>query len=313
MGYKALVFLSCGQRNEERDLAKEIAEKVEENGFACYNADTRQGFDDVMSIVDHLSKADYYLFVDFRRNTADRDDPPISIFTHQEFALARACGLTEVLAFKEEGLPAKSHGMAGYVLLHPIKFKRKELVERVTTEIKKKLESGEWRTDYSRHLIVSGLMQAPKGPHYYSDHHGDSLEDIWHVTIENRRQNLAAFNTTAILQEIKNVSTGKTETSRDTTFLKWAEQQAYQKTILPGTSARLDIFATRKDGVFLHSASDIHPRKPIIPSRGVYILTYMVYAHDFPPLRFAVQITHKGLGTVSCKRQSPIIDAIFIP
>ncbi len=59
----------------------------------CYNADSIQGFDDVMSITEYLARSDYYLFIDFKR-----DDPvPISVFSHQEFALARAWQIKEML------------------------------------------------------------------------------------------------------------------------------------------------------------------------------------------------------------------------
>jgi hypothetical protein len=51
MARKALVFLSCGQRDGERELAKQIAEMIgREFELSCYNADSRQTFDDVMSI-----------------------------------------------------------------------------------------------------------------------------------------------------------------------------------------------------------------------------------------------------------------------
>src|ERR1700756_5834770 len=112
MPHCAVVFLSCGQRPGERELAREIQQMIEPEfrPMKCYNADSRQGFEDVMSITEHLARADYYIFIDFKR-----DDPvPISIFTHQEFALARAWGITEMVAFKEKGLPA--YGMVGYVL-----------------------------------------------------------------------------------------------------------------------------------------------------------------------------------------------------
>src|SRR5262245_36764751 len=98
----AVVFLSCGQRAGERELARDIQQMIEREfkPMRCYNADSIQGFDDVMSITQQLARSDYYLFIDFKR-----DDPvPISVFTHQEFALASAWRITEMLAFQEEGL-----------------------------------------------------------------------------------------------------------------------------------------------------------------------------------------------------------------
>ena len=80
----ALVFLSCGQRDGEREIALQIQQMIQgkEFGMECYNADSVQGFDDVMSITQRLSRADYYLFIDFRRDGAEREsDPPISVFS----------------------------------------------------------------------------------------------------------------------------------------------------------------------------------------------------------------------------------------
>ena len=134
---KALVFLSCGQRAGEREIAKQIKQIIEtEFGMNCYNADLVQGFDDVMSITDQLSKADYYLFIDFKRTVTTDDQIPISVFSHQEFALARAWGIDEVIAFQEQGL--KSYGMLRYVLAHPIIFTRENLLEKIRDEVRKR-------------------------------------------------------------------------------------------------------------------------------------------------------------------------------
>lgn len=178
MSHKALVFLSCGQHDGERQLAAQVQQLIESDEFslACYNADSRQGFDDVMSITEHLSRADYYLFIDFKRP----GEMPISVFTHQEFALARAWGITEMLAFKERGLA--SHGMLDYVLAHPVEFDRPELLNLVRENIRSK----GWRPDYSRNLVPSALV-CTEQPVPYSDHHGANFEKIWRIEIQNRR------------------------------------------------------------------------------------------------------------------------------
>lgn len=289
MSHKALVFLSCGQRNGERELAKDIQKLIEDEfGLACYNADSRQGFDDVMSITEHLSRADYYLFIDFKREIDDRNEIPISVFTHQEFALARAWGITEMLAFKEKDL--RSHGILGYVLAHPVEFNRDNLIELVRENITKK----GWKANYSRNLVPSELVCTER-PVQYSDHHGGNSEKIWRIKIENRRTDRAAINTIAILDHVYDSAT-RQERRPDTTFLKWSGQAAYQKTIFPNSSAEIDAFALRvnQEGVFLHSDSDVHPRKPIITERGEYSLKYLLYADSFPPVHFTIKVNYQG-------------------
>lgn len=293
MSHKALVFLSCGHRNGEREIAAEIEKLInsDEIGLSCFNADTRQGFDDVMSITEHLSKADYYLFIDFKRD----GEIPISIFTHQEFALARALGITEMLAFREKGAPTCGTGIVGYVLAHPIEFERNNLVNLVRENIKKK----GWRADYSRNLVVSGL-RSTDGPVTYTDHHGSFLEKIWCVMVKNRRSDRGALNTIAIIDKVTDIAENKSWRP-DTTFLKWASQQAYQKTIFPKDSAEIDAFAVRvnENGIFLHSANDIHPRKSIISTPGNYTLTYLLYADLFPPISFKINLEYGGPLLVS--------------
>jgi hypothetical protein len=291
LGHKALVFLSCGQRPGERELAKKVEELItnDEFGLSCYNADSRRTFDDVMSIVDHLSKADYYLFIDFKR----KGKLPLSVFTHQEFALARAWGITKMLAFREKGTPSRSIGIVEYVLAHPIEFERDNLLQVVRDNIKRE----KWSPSYSRNLAASHLIPPDRTVNYADGFHGTNEEMIWHVLIENRRKDRAALNTIAILDKF---TTADGQSDRpDTTYLKWAGLKAYQRTIFPEDSAKIDAFALRSKeaGVFLHSTSDEYPRKPIIAKPGVYVLTYLLYADSFPPVRFEIELNYNGTLT----------------
>jgi hypothetical protein len=283
MSHAALVFLSCGQRPGERELAREIQEMIErEFHLKCYNADSRQGFEDVMSITEHLARSDYYLFIDFKR-----DGPvPVSIFTHQEFALARGWQIKEMLAFKEKGLP--KYGMLSYVLAHPTEFERHTLVERVREEIGKK----GWNASYSRNLLAGRIEASTATPYGYPNRETHD-EEIWRVFIENRRSDQAALDAIGILDSME--SNGAL-TKPDRTFLKWAGQQAYQKTIFPQDDADIDAFAIRVDGsgVFLHSARDVYPRRAIITEPGCYKLRYFLYAHGFPPTDFTITLKYAG-------------------
>lgn len=291
MSHKALIFLSCGQRHGERELAKQIEKMLTDDlKFDCYNADSRQGFDDVMSITDHLARADYFLFIDFKRDVKRDYEAPISVFAHQEFALARAWQITEMLAFQEKGL--KSCGMLGYVLAHPIVFDdRQKLVEMVKKEVKKK----KWKCEYSRNLVPERLIPPHDKPVPYADHHGEYCERIWKVRVENRRTDRATLNTIAILDRVKNLDSDKVY-HPDRTYLKWAEQQDYQRTIFPKDCAEIDAFALRKNqkGVFLHSASDVFPRCPILENVGKYRLVYFLYADTFSPVHFGIEINYDG-------------------
>jgi hypothetical protein len=286
MPHRALVFLSCGQRPGEKEIAQQIQQMIETDlrPMTCYNAESRQGFDDVMSITEHLARADYYIFIDFRRD----DAVPVSVFTHQEFALAHAWHITEMLAFKEVGLP--SYGMLGYVLAHPTEFVRETLVAQVRDEIAKR----GWNANYSRNLLADRI-EFPQQTWAYGDHQAQrNVERICRVIIENRRSDQAALDAIAILDS---VSSNGSITRPDRTYLKWAGQQAYQKTIFPQDFGEIDAFAVRVNecGVFLHSANDLYPRRPIVTDPGSYDLKYLLYAQGFPATHFTVTLDYHGV------------------
>lgn len=64
------VFISCGQKTKrEKTLAKRIARLLEvEFGLAPYLAFQVQSLNGIMVITQELSKSDYYLFIDFKRD-----------------------------------------------------------------------------------------------------------------------------------------------------------------------------------------------------------------------------------------------------
>ena len=283
--HKSLVFLSCGQREGERELAKDVENMITQDlKMDCYNADSVHGFDDVMSITEKLAIADYYIMIDFARD----DGLPLSVFTHQEFALARAWGLDRMLVFQEE--PLVSHGMLAYVLAHPIKFTRDNLVDIVRQAICDQ----KWEKTYSRNLLASEITPLRELV-TYGDHAGQHSEQIWHLTVQNNRTDRAAINTIGILDLIHNCRTGEDIDSPDRSYLKWAYQKdGYLHTILPRDHAMLDAFAIRMNeaGVFLHSRRDYYPNRPIITDPGEYIFTYNVYSANFPLLRVPVRVNY---------------------
>jgi hypothetical protein len=285
----ALVFLSCGQQAGERELGAQIKQLIESKlfGMDCYYADSLQGFDDVMSIVDHLSKSDYYLFIDFKREITETNPIPISVFSHQEFALARAWGITEIIAFQEAGL--SSYGILSYVLAHPISFTRENLLQKVREEIAKR-----WKKNYSRNLVIDRLdASSPDKLNDFRDHTGRSIERTWLLYVKNRREDRSAFNTIAILHSVRNEATGE-ESRPDSSYLKWAGQMGFQKTIFPLDEAHFDAFSIRvgQEGIFIHSAADVVPRTPIIIEVGRYTLQYRIFSESFPPVSATVRLNY---------------------
>lgn len=287
---KPLVFLSCGQRGNEKKIAEQIVQVVKASGFDCYCAESMRGFYEMRSILDNLAAADYYLFIDFER-PSDPDKVPLSVFTHQELALAWGWGFENLIAFKQGTL--KSHGILGYVLAHPIKFDDpSELPALVRRAIK---DSG-WTTDFSRNLVPVSVSKTPKPVHFAA--RGEAHKEwIWTLTIANRRPDRAAVDTIAVLHSFRPLNKSAPILLSEPAYLKWAGlDMGFNRTILPESSGTLDIFATRvgEEGLFLHSASDVYPRRAVINKRGTYELTFRIFAKGFPIVDTKLKVNYHG-------------------
>jgi hypothetical protein len=280
------VFLSCGQRPpREKKVAQQIKKLLEDKfDLDCYVAINIQGLNDIMKITDELKSSDYYLFVDFFRKG---EYFLCYLFTHQEFVLAHHLGFKDMIAFKENGVP--SEGFIKYVQANPEPFKTdEELLKKIEIFVRER----KWNKDYSRNLIVDHIERV--GPIQYGDQTGSYLEHVWHAYILNRRPDVAAVDSVCILDSIEFPDKIKKDCD-DRSYLKWAKQMSYRKTILPQDYGVIDIFAIHANerGVFLHSEWDMRPRQPIIKDDGKYKLHYKVFSEGFPLLPFCVEVNYR--------------------
>ena len=105
----AQIFISCGQskNSDEITIAKDIATRLDNAGFRTYVAVAEQILQGVAENIFHqLSKSEYFVFVDFKREYLNSMTPPThrgSLFSHQELAVAHYLGL-DVLALQEKGV-----------------------------------------------------------------------------------------------------------------------------------------------------------------------------------------------------------------
>jgi len=286
------VFISCGQRDdEERAVAGQIADWFSSRGFDPYVAIQTQSFQDVTGgIIGNLRAADFYVFVDCRRELVPVDKCGQaqyrgSLFTNQELAIALALGLDNAVFVQQEGVLLE--GMAKYLLANARKF---DILAEVPEMIKQEVNARKWSPQYSRHLVVAKLRDPfdlpPEQPQ----------RRHWEVDIENRRPDKAAVNATARLIKIE--SPDRTWDSPDPSDLKWAKQPGFSRTIRPNGFETVDVLFQdlRNPGDFhLISAIDVFPKKPVLSAaRGIHRLRYDVYSEGFPPLEFVLQLNATG-------------------
>ena len=133
-----------------------------------------------------LTKADYYLFIDFLRPCGSSSDLSLSLFSHQELAIAQVLSFKDSAIFlKHEKTPRQ--GILRYVLGNPIEFTDPSRVPDMVRNVVK--ERG-WHNRYSRNLTVTQIFR--EGPAQYRDHTGPLLgaapvQTIWQAMVRNRQ------------------------------------------------------------------------------------------------------------------------------
>ncbi|MCX5638302.1 MAG: hypothetical protein NTX52_11515 [Planctomycetota bacterium] len=279
------VFISCGQRaEEEKGIAKKVRKLLQDEfGLTTYLSFRIQSLKDIMTITKELSSSDYYLFIDFLRESNRAEDLPCSLFTHQELALAHHLGFDRIIALQQKDAPRE--GFLRYVLSNPESFNdENDLLDKVRALVRER----DGKPEYSRNLVVTELHLLD--PIYYADHTGSFFERVWQVKVENRRPDIAAVGSVCILDYIL-TENGNLIVPFDRSYLKWAGQSGYERTILPKDFACIDVFAIHADrpGLFLHSLRDT-PRKPILQNDGNYKLSFKLFSQGFPLLEFCIRI-----------------------
>lgn len=120
-GNRARVFISCGQRGQEAKAAAQIRDLVRSIGFVPYLAievHSSKGLTE--GIYEHLRTAEYFLFIDFPRETiSEKGEARGSLFSHQELAIASALGL-DILPFLDTRV--KREGILDYIQGNPVEF-----------------------------------------------------------------------------------------------------------------------------------------------------------------------------------------------
>lgn len=273
------VFVSCGQAEaSEKEAAGKVSELLKaELKLDTYLAFRIQSLHDIMRITDQLRICDYFLFIDFKR---------LSVFTHQELALAHHLGFGgDIIALRQNGA-GEMQGFLRYVLSNPTPF---ETTDELLANVRELVRAKGWNCRYSRNLVVNSVL-GRSTPVSYVDQTGASIHELWRAKIENHRPDTAAVGVICILDFIR-LPSGENLPSRDRGYLKWVGHKDYERTILPESAEQVDIFAVQIDrpGIFLLSSLDA-AREPMVTENGDYELNYLLFARDFPVRKFTVKV-----------------------
>ncbi len=286
----ARVFISCGQRRdtEEEAIAEAVAERLAAMGFSPYVAVREQTLRGVKeNIFRQLRTSEYLVFIDFAREALAASEPPVfrgSLFSHQELAIASFRDI-EVLAFQEQNVRTDD-GIIGFIQANCHSFtERGALPDLVEEEVRRRVGSGEWQTDW-RAQLCQRLTDPP-----FVDAHDCRINEAgryFHVGADNLHRETPALNCYAYIESIVDCATGDS-LPVETVELKWAGTTIPGAAIAPGQSRRFDaVWVRHRDPLqaqFNVIWADSTNWVPRFRGPGDFEIAYLVSSETFPPAR----------------------------
>jgi hypothetical protein len=283
---RARVFISCGQNKttDEPRLASAIKDRLISMGFDPYVAVGEQSLRGLKeNLFDQLQKAEYFLFVDFKRERLDGLDLHRgSLFSHQELAIASFLE-TDVLAFQEQGV--KQHdGILGFIQGNAIPFNDREaLPDLVSRTVKGYIDSSKWSPGWRSELVLkrdpSAFSDAVQTPNM-------QMSRFFHIGVENLHRRKVAMNCYAYLERATELNS-RVETPLKTIELKWEGYVHPNAHILAGTTRQFDAFWLPHDdprSVKFSAFCDASNMMPFL-KESKYRMDYLVVSDNFPATR----------------------------
>lgn len=286
---KAKVFISCGQSkdSEEVHIAEQVATRLKEKGFNPYIAVQQQNLRGLKeSIFEELSTAEYFLFIDFKREKLDDGQCRGSLFSHQELAIASFLEI-HLLGFREKGVK-EDDGIIRFLQANCTFFTDRHTLVNVVAD---KIELKKWKPDWKNQLVIERDSQQ------FSDAYIPSEKKnarFFHVTVRNLNPYKMARNCYAFLETI--IDPKGNSLPVECVEFKWAGYVLPNATILSSSSRSIDGFYVFHDtpnipkfNVFTDSTRFF----PKIEGSGDYELTFLVVSDNFKPVRKKIRM-HLG-------------------
>lgn len=164
---KARVFISCGQSNvSETKVANDIRTMLENANYEPYVATQDHSASGLKeNIFKKLSEAEYYLFIDFKREKmgTDKEGNDVhrgSLFTNQELAVASSLDL-KMLGFQEEGV--ERQGILNEIQLNCPKFRGNEKDKLANIIHQVIINSPDWKPNWRKELAMEPSPQYKSG------------------------------------------------------------------------------------------------------------------------------------------------------
>jgi hypothetical protein len=213
------VFISCGQKPDELEVANRVSEMLEGLGFKPHIAAQVHSTKALReNIFEQLRDTEYFLFVDFRREMMIRVRPwpwlvrRGSLFSHQELAIASFLDLN-ILAFQEGGV-SPLDGMLGQLQVNAIPFtNRSALPDLIRKAVTEEAWQNNWRNQLALEEVDGSAVCVPQKTG------GEGR--FFHLKVRNRHERAAAQNCYCYLRSATRAATNE-PIPFEPVELKWA-------------------------------------------------------------------------------------------
>jgi hypothetical protein len=274
--HRARVFISCGQNASlgEVTAARAVAEELSTQGFDPYIALEQQTLSGVKeSIFRVLEEAEYYLFIDFKRERLVGVGDPAhrgSLFTHQELAIAAFLD-KDVIALREDGV-RNLDGIMSFLQANAIQFTSREELPTLVSAL---VSARGWVPH-----CYNGLTIAVNDPAYDDAEIGATgyTGRFFHLRVANRHPTRSAESCMAYLDSIRHEDGGATP-YYETVEFKWAGYTHPSARIAAQGYRLLDAFwvlHTRPEQPQFNTFADSTRFVPRFAGTGWWILRFSV-------------------------------------
>ncbi len=284
---KTKVFVSCGQGSpDERKTAAEIAEVLRGLGFDPYVAIVEQTLKGLReNIFWNLETAEYFLFVDFRREQlANSAEYRGSLFTNQELGVASYLDI-DVIVLRQKGVK-REDGLMRFLQANAVEF---ENLDQVPELVSKRVVEAGWQPGWKRHLRL-----ALCDPLFTDAVAQDGrLNRFFHLSVHNEHYRRPALMCSATVESIEEVQMARQIPSRPVE-LHWAGSSEQFVTVAPGRSREVDLgFIPHGDPTrfVFNSFSTGTQYMPPLVGPGWFHVAYIVTSSNFPSARCLVRLT----------------------
>ncbi len=286
MSGPAKVFVSCGQKTpEERQVASEISSMLTDLGFDPYVATEEQTLKGLReNIFWNLESAEYFLFVDFRREQlANQSEHRGSLFTNQELALASFLDL-DVMTFQQTGV-LKLDGLMRFLQANAVEFSNPADLPDL---IRKRIEKVRWESGWKRRLafrLCDPLMVDARAQ-------DGALNRFFHLSVGNPHSRKPALLCSCIVESIERTGGGGFVDFRPGE-VHWAGSSEQFVTIPVGRERQVDIgfINHRNPAIFMFNSFTTSSQfLPPLLGPGEYDVKFTVVSQNFQPATALVRV-----------------------